>query len=158
MKDIAFRLAARGDESLILNFIRELAEYEKLADEVVATHEILAHWLFEEKAAQVIFAIYNGREVGFALFFTNFSTFLGRPGIYLEDLFVLSEFRGKGIGKALLCELARIAVERGYGRFEWWCLDWNTPSIELYRSLGAMSMDDWTVFRLTGDSLEELAK
>jgi len=154
---ISFRAAVRQDCGLILRFINELAEYEHLADEVVATEDLLAEWLFDKRGAEVIFALADGREVGFALFFPNFSTFLGRAGLYLEDLFVLPEYRGRGIGKALLQELARIAVERGYGRFEWWCLDWNTPSIEFYRALGAQPMDDWTVYRLSGDALIDLA-
>ena len=154
---VTFRAAVREDCDLILRFIRALAEYEQLADEVTATEALLEEWLFDKHGAEVIFALADGREVGFALFFPNFSTFLGRSGLYLEDLFVLPEYRGRGIGKALLRELARIAVERGYGRFEWWCLDWNTPSIEFYRALGAQPMADWTVYRLSGDSLTGLA-
>jgi len=153
----AFRYAARDDCALIVNFIRKLAEYEKMENEVVVTEELLAEWLFEKRAAEVIFAIVDNREVGFALFFPNFSTFLGRSGLYLEDLFVFPEYRGRGIGKSLLSELARIAVERGYGRFEWSCLDWNTPSIEFYRSLGASALDEWTIYRITGDVLTGLA-
>ena len=154
---VTFRAAVREDCDLILRFIRALAEYEQLADEVTATEALLDEWLFDKHGAEVIFALADGREVGFALFFPNFSTFLGRSGLYLEDLFVLPEYRGRGIGKALLRELARIAVERGYGRFEWWCLDWNTPSIEFYRALGAQPMTDWTVYRLSGDALTGLA-
>jgi len=155
---IVFRTAIREDCALILRFIRDLAAYEHMENEVVATEELLSKWLFDKHAAEVIFAITGGQEVGFALFFTNFSTFLGRAGLYLEDLFVLPECRGCGIGTAILRELARIADERGYGRFEWWCLDWNTPSIEFYRSLGAEPMSDWTVYRMSGDTLAEFAK
>ncbi|MBR6840413.1 MAG: GNAT family N-acetyltransferase [Oscillospiraceae bacterium] len=151
------RFAEERDTALILSFIRSLAEYEKMADEVVATEEVLREWIFEKRKAEVIFALENGKEVGFALFFHNFSTFLGRAGIYLEDLFVLPEYRGKGYGKGLILTLARIAAERGCGRLEWWCLDWNTPSIEFYRSLGAVPMDEWTVYRITGETLRKLA-
>ena len=152
-----FRHAGRGDCALILEFIKELADYEHMLDEVVATPELLEQWLFDEKKAEVIFVMDGDTEAGFALFFHNFSTFLGRAGIYLEDLFVKPEYRGKGYGKALLCELARIAVERGCGRLEWWCLDWNEPSIEFYRSLGAVPMDEWTTYRITGETLTKLA-
>ena len=153
-----FRSAEREDTALILQFIRALAEYEHMENEVVATPELLEEWLFDKQKAEVIFALENGREVGFALFFHNFSTFLGRAGIYLEDLFVLPESRGKGYGKALLTQLARIAVERGCGRLEWWCLDWNQPSIDFYRSMGAVPMDEWTVFRIAGETLQKLGK
>ncbi len=142
----------------ILEFIRALAAYEKMSDEVVATEELLREWIFEKKKAEVLFACEDGKEVGFALFFHNFSTFLGRAGIYLEDLFVLPEYRGKGYGTGLLKKLAQIAVERGCGRLEWWCLDWNQPSIDLYRSLGAELMDEWTTYRLTGETLEKMAQ
>ena len=134
--------AERKDTEIILSFIRELADYEKMLNEVVADPAALEYWLFDEKKAEVIFAVENGEKIGFALFFHNFSTFLGRAGIYLEDLYVKPQFRGKGYGKALLTELARIAVERGCGRLEWWCLDWNKPSIDFYRSMGAVPMDD----------------
>ena len=154
----AFRKAAPGDEGLILSFIRELAEYERMSDEVIATEELLKEWIFHKNRAEVIFAVEEGKEVGFALFFHNFSTFLGRAGIYLEDLFVLKEHRGKGHGKALLKELARIAVERGCGRLEWACLDWNRPSIDFYLSLGAAPMEEWTVYRVTGDTLHDMAR
>ena len=152
-----FRFAVETDTALILQFIRKLAEYEKMLDQVVADEALLREQLFEKRQAEVIFALENGKEVGFALFFHNFSTFLGRSGLYLEDLFVLPEHRGKGYGKALLAKLASIAVERGYGRMEWWCLDWNQPSIDFYMSLGAVSMDEWTVYRLTGKTLTDLA-
>ena len=156
MAVVAFRKAERKDVALILEFIRELADYEKMLDEVVATPELLEKWIFDERKAEVIFALEGEREVGFALFFHNFSTFLGRAGIYLEDLYVRPECRGKGYGKALLKELARIAVERGCGRLEWWCLDWNKPSIDFYLSLGAEPMKDWTVYRIAGETLKAL--
>ena len=155
---VAFRTAERKDVALILEFIRELAEYEHMLGEVVATPELLEKWIFDERKAEVIFALEGEREVGFALFFHNFSTFLGRAGVYLEDLYVRPECRGKGYGKALLKELARIAVERGCGRLEWWCLDWNQPSIDFYLSLGAEPMKDWTVYRIAGETLMKLAK
>ena len=153
-----FRYAERKDCALILQFIKELADYEKMLDEVVATEELLKEWIFEKKKAEVIFAMEGETEVGFALFFHNFSTFLGREGIYLEDLFVLPEHRGKGYGKGLLKQLAKIAVERGCGRLEWWCLDWNKPSIDFYLSLGAEPMEDWTVYRIAGDTLIHMAE
>lgn len=153
-----FRFAEEKDVSKILYFIKALADYEKLLNEVIATEDILREWIFEKKKAEVIFLMEEEKEVGFALFFHNFSTFLGRAGLYLEDLFVLPEHRGKGYGKALFKELARIAVERGCGRLEWWCLDWNKPSIDFYLSLGAEPMDEWTVYRLAGDTLKNLAK
>ena len=154
---LTFRNAERKDAELILYFIKELAEYEKMANEVVAPPELLREWIFDKQKAEVIFAIEDGKEVGFALFFHNFSTFLGRAGIYLEDLFVLPEYRGKGYGKGLLKKLASVAVERGCGRLEWSCLDWNKPSIDFYLSLGALPMDEWTVYRVTGDTLRNLA-
>ncbi len=153
-----FVFAERKDTETVLQFIKELADYEKMLDEVVADAETLEHWLFDEKKAEVLFAAEDGEKVGFALFFHNFSTFLGRAGIYLEDLYVRPQFRGKGCGKALLTELARIAVDRGCGRLEWWCLDWNTPSIDFYRSMGAEPMSDWTVYRVAGETLEKLGK
>ena len=152
------RYAERKDTAIILNFIKELALYENMLDQVVATEELLEEWLFDKKAAEVLLAVEDGREVGFALFFHNFSTFLGRAGIYLEDLFVLPEFRGRGFGKALLRKLAQTAIERGCGRLEWACLDWNKPSIDFYLSLGAKPLDDWTVYRLTGDTLRKMAE
>ena len=151
------RFARREDTALILRFIRDLAEYEHMADLVVADEALLADQLFEKKNAEVIFALEGEKEVGFALFFHNFSTFLGRAGLYLEDLYVLPEYRGKGYGKGLLQKLASIAVERGCRRLEWSCLDWNTPSIEFYRSLGAEPMSDWTVYRVAGETLTALA-
>ena len=156
--DMDFRYANEEDCPLILDFIRRLAEYEKMPDQVIATEELLREWIFEKQKAEVIFALDNGREAGFALFFHNFSTFLGRAGIYLEDLFVLPEYRGRGYGKALLKRLAQITLERGCGRLEWSCLDWNRPSIGFYLSMGAAAMDDWTTYRLTGDTLKKMAE
>lgn len=158
MQKTAFRYANDQDTGIILDFIKELATYENMLDEVVATEELLKEWLFDKKAAEVLFALEDGKEVGFALFFHNFSTFLGRAGIYLEDLYVKPEYRGKGYGKALLKELARIAVERGCGRLEWSCLDWNQPSIDFYLSLDAKPMDEWTLYRATGETLHKLAR
>ena len=155
---ISFRFAKKEDTGLILDFIKKLAEYEKLLDEVVATEDLLKEWIFEKEKSEVIFPLYDGKEVGFALFFHNFSTFLGRSGIYLEDLFVLEEYRNKGLGKATLKQLAKITVERGCGRLEWSCLDWNKPSIDFYLSLKAVPMEGWSVYRLTGESLKSLAK
>ena len=155
---LSFRQAERKDTPLILRFIKELAEYEKMLDEVVADEKTLEEWIFDRQKAEVIFALENGEEIGFALFFHNFSTFLGRAGIYLEDLYVRPEHRGKGYGKALLKKLAKIAVERGCGRLEWWCLDWNKPSIDFYLSLGAEPMSDWTVYRIAGDTLRKLGE
>ena len=158
MNPFHFRYAEPADAGLILAFIKELADYEKMADEVIATEELLREWIFEKKKAEVIFALEDGKEVGFALFFHNFSTFLGRSGLYLEDLFVKTEARGKGYGKGLLRQLARIALERGCGRMEWWCLDWNQPSIDFYRSLDAEPMSEGTTYRLTGDTLRKMAE
>lgn len=148
-----FRYANENDVSLILDFIKALAEYEKMSNDVVATEALLKEWIFDKKNAEVIFALEGEKEVGFALFFH-----IGRSGIYLEDLFVLPEYRGKGYGKGLLRELARITVDRGCGRLEWCCLDWNKPSIDFYKSLGAASMDEWTTYRLTGETLQKLAE
>jgi GNAT superfamily N-acetyltransferase len=157
MSDTWVREASEGDVPLILSFIRELAEYEKLSDEVVATEDGLRESLFgERRYAEVLIAEHDGVPAGFALFFHNFSTFLGRPGIYLEDLYVRPEFRGSGIGKQLLGRLAHLAVKRGCGRLEWWVLDWNEPSIGFYKQLGAVAMDDWTVYRVSGDALRKL--
>ena len=158
MAELSFRFAAREDTPKILAFIRALAEYEQMADQVVASEELLERQLFDQNAAEVLFALEDGLEVGFALFFHNFSTFLGRAGLYLEDLYVLPEHRGKGYGKALLRQLARIALQRGCGRMEWWCLDWNRPSINFYLSLGAEPMSDWTVYRLSGETLAALGE
>ena len=158
MQELKLRFAAREDTGKILGFIKALAEYENMADEVVATEELLSERIFDKGKAEVILAEIDGEAVGFALFFHNFSTFLGRDGIYLEDLFVKPEHRGKGYGKALLRELARIAVERRCGRLEWACLDWNKPSIDFYLSIGATPMTDWTVYRLTGETLKSFGK
>ena len=158
MNELTFRKAEEQDCGLILYFIRELATYERMLGEVVATEELLKEWLFEKHAAEVLFACENGKEVGFALFFHNFSTFVGRAGLYLEDLYVLPEYRGKGCGKAILKRLAAIAVERGCGRMEWVCLDWNKPSMDFYRSFGAHPMDEWTIWRVAGETLRTLAK
>ena len=158
MSQITIRYAQESDIPQILQFIRELASYENMLDDVVATEDLLREWIFEKKKAEVIFAEENGESVGFALFFHNFSTFLGRAGIYLEDLFVEPEHRGKGVGKALLQRLAQITMERGCGRLEWACLDWNKPSIDFYLSLDATPMDQWTVYRLTGDTLRRMAE
>lgn len=155
---LSIRPASQSDVALILRFIEKLAEYERLSHEVVATEAALREYLFGARPmAEVILAYWAGEAVGFALYFHNFSTFLARPGIYLEDLFVEPEHRGKGIGKALLVNLARIASERGCGRLEWSVLNWNEPSIQFYRKLGAVAKDDWTIYRLTGDALERLA-
>ena len=154
----SFRHAQRNDVPLILKFIKDLADYEGLLDEVVADEATLEEWIFNREKAEVIFAMEGDTEVGFALFFHNFSTFLGRAGIYLEDLYVMPEYRGKGYGKALLSKLAQIALERGCGRLEWWCLDSNTPSIDFYLSLNAEPIDEWTVYRIAGDTLTELAR
>lgn len=152
-KRLEFRFAERQDVPAILFFIRQLAEYEKMLDEVVATPELLDEWIFEKKKAEVILASYDGVHVGFALFFNNFSTFLGRAGIYLEDLFILPEYRGRGIGRALLSYIAAIAVRRGCGRLEWACLDWNRPGIDFYLSMNARPMKEWTIYRLSDEAL-----
>ena len=153
-----FRYAGKEDSALILNFIRQLAAYEKMSDQVIATEELLREWIFEKQKAEVLFVLADDKEVGFALFFNNFSTFLGRAGIYLEDLFVLPEYRGRGYGKALLSKLAQITLERGCGRLEWSCLDWNKPSIDFYKSMGAAAMEDWATYRLTGSTLRKAAE
>ena len=158
MDDFTIRLAEPKDIPAILGFIHELAAYEKLEDQVVATEELLQEWLFEKQKAEVLLAVVDGKPVGSALFFHNFSTFLGRAGIYLEDLYVQPAYRGRGYGKALLKRLAQITVERGCGRLEWACLDWNQPSIDFYRSLGAVSMDGWSTYRLTGETLQKMAE
>jgi GNAT superfamily N-acetyltransferase len=154
---VTFRPAEEKDIALLLKFIRALAEYEHMLDQVVADEKTLADWLFDKRVAEAFFAMEGETEVGFALYFHNFSTFLGRGGIYLEDLFVLPEHRGKGYGKAILAHLAQIARERGCGRLEWACLDWNKPSIDFYLSLGAKPMNEWTVYRVSGDALTQLA-
>jgi GNAT superfamily N-acetyltransferase len=158
MNDFAIRAATPGDAGTILGFIRELAEYERLAHEVVATEETLTRTLFGERpVAEVLIGELAGRPVGFALFFHNYSTFLGLPGIYLEDLYVQPAYRGRGFGVALFTRVARVAKERGCGRYEWAVLDWNEPAIGFYKKLGAVPMDDWTVYRLAGAALENVA-
>lgn len=158
MNNFDIKFATVHDVPLILSFIKQLAEYEKLLHEVVATEEILQETLFGPKAhAEVIIAYLDQKPVGFALFFHNFSTFLGRPGIYLEDLFVDPVVRGKGIGQKLLSYLAKLAKERKCGRLEWWVLDWNETAINFYKRIGAVPMDEWTVFRVTGQALDDLA-
>jgi len=153
------RFATVDDVGLIFDFICQLADDENIGDEVVADEDQLRQSLFgERRVAEVVIASYEGEPAGFALFFHNFSTFLGRPGIYLEDLFVIPELRGHGIGKILLSYLARLAVERGCGRLEWCVLDWNEPAIRFYERLGAQAMDEWTVYRVSGDTLEKLAQ
>jgi GNAT superfamily N-acetyltransferase len=159
MSDFRIRFAGEEDIPTILRFIRDLARYERLEHEVVATEDVLRQTLFgPRRNAEVLIGEVNGEPAGFALFFHNFSTFLGRPGIYLEDLFVRPEDRGRGYGKALLGRLAELAIERGCGRVEWAVLDWNAPSIEFYKSLGAVPMTDWRIFRLKGDALQKVAR
>lgn len=156
MSKLTFRNAIENDTLLILEFIKKLADYEHRLDEVIATEEELKKWIFDKKQAEVIFALEDGKEIGFALFFLSFSTYISNVNLHLEDLFIDPEYRGKGYGKALLKKLAKIVVDRGYGRFEWTCLSWNKPSIEFYLSLGA-EQKDWNVFHLTGDELKKLA-
>ena len=153
---ITIRQAERRDVPLLLEFIRGIAKYEHLEHEVVATAETLEAEMFDHHRAEAVFAVVDGREVGFALYFFNFSTFVGHSGLYLEDLYVWPEYRGKGYGKALLLYLAAIARERKCGRMEWTCLDWNQPSIDFYLSLGAVPMNDWTIYRLDTEALKEL--
>lgn len=158
MPDFEIKSAQQEDVPLILWFIKELAAYERMADKVVATEDGLSESLFgEHPAAEVIIGYSRGEPVGFALFFHNFSTFLGQPGLYLEDLFVKPEFRGQGFGRALLAHLAKLAKQRKCGRLEWWVLDWNESAIKFYRGLGAVAMDEWTVYRVTGEALDKLA-
>lgn len=152
------RYTTEEDIPLILDFIKGLAEYEKMLDLVEATEEILKESLFEEKHAEVVIGEYDKKPAAFALYFHNFSTFVGRPGLYLEDIFVRPEYRGKGIGSIMLSFLAKLAVDRRCGRFEWWCLDWNEPSIEFYKKLGATPMDEWTTFRVDDKALIDLAE
>lgn len=153
MNTLTFRNANENDIPLILTMIRELADYENLLHEVKADEDILRYNLFERRMAEVIFPVLDGKEIGFALFFHNFSTFLGKPGIYIEDLYIREEYRHRGYGKALIEKIKGIARERECGRVEWWCLDSNTPSIRFYKNIGAEAMTDWTVYRLSGDSL-----
>ena len=156
---MTFRPGTAEDVPLILSFVRALAEYERLAHEVEATEADLRDTLFGPRPyAEVMFAVLDGKEVGFALFFHNYSTFLGRPGLYLEDLYVRDAFRGRGLGKALLRRLAQRCVDEGLPRLQWWVLNWNRPAIDFYASLGAEPMAEWTVFRLSGDALATLAR
>ena len=156
-ESFSYRYANRQDVPLVLRFIKELADYEEMLSEVVADEATLEEWLLDKPKDEVIFALEGEKEVGFALFFHNCSTFLGRAGIYLEDLYVSPSYRGRGYGKGLLRQLARIAAQRGCGRLEWWCLDWNRPSIDFYLSLGANPLDEWTTYRLTGETLRQRA-
>ncbi len=156
--DFEIRPASEDDVPIILSFIKELAEYERLSHEVIATEDALRECLFgERRFAEVVIGYYKNEPAGFALFFYNFSTFLSKPGIYLEDLYVKPEFRRRGYGRVLLLYLARLAKERGCGRFEWSALDWNEPAINFYKNLGAVPMDEWTVYRVTGETLSRLA-
>jgi GNAT superfamily N-acetyltransferase len=156
---LTIRAATEQDVSLILSFIRQLAEYERLLDAVKATEETLRATLFGARpVGEVLIAEDGGTPVGFALFFQNYSTFLAQPGLYLEDLFVIPAARGRGVGRLLLEHLAQIAIDRGYGRVEWAVLDWNAPAIGFYRRVGAVPMQDWTIMRLTGESLTRLAR
>lgn len=157
MPKLNIRPAQPNEAGLILEFIKKLAEYERCSDEVVADEQTIYQSIFVEKAAEVVFAEEDGVVIGFALFFHNFSTFVGRKGLYLEDLFIIPEKRGLGYGKAILKYLARIAVERNCGRMEWICLDWNAPSLAFYRSIGAIPMDEWTVQRMTEDVMKRFA-
>lgn len=158
MKNLQIRMAEKKDASLVLSFIKGIAAYEKMSDCVTVTEEILEEFVFDRKAASVFLAEWQGKPVGFALFYENFSTFVGRTGMYLEDLFVLPEARGKGIGKKLFQAVAQEAVNRGCQRMEWTCLDWNRPSIEFYLRMGAVPMSEWTNYRLSGDAIAEALK
>jgi GNAT superfamily N-acetyltransferase len=158
-QEITLRFATEEDTPLIFNFIKGLAEYEKLFNEVEATEELLRSTLFgERKFVEILIAEYKGEPAGFAIFFHNFSTFIGKPGIYVEDLFVKPEFRKNGIGKTLLSYIAKLGVERNCGRVEWVVLDWNNPAIQFYRSLGSIPKDEWTIYRLNRAALYDLAK
>ncbi len=157
-EQLSFRFARPDECGVILDLVKQLADYEQLLDEVIATPELYREWIFEKKKAEVLFAEIGGEIVGMALFFHNFSTFLGRAGLYLEDLFVKPKHQGRGYGTAILKKLASIAVERGCGRLEWWCLDRNHPAIKFYRSLGAVPMEEWTTYRITGETLKKLAE
>lgn len=157
-EDFNIHFATPSDAALILSFIKELAAYEHMADDVVATEELILETVFRQKKAEVILGEYQNEPVAFALFFHNYSTFLARPGIYLEDLYVKEEYRSMGFGTRLLAFLANLAQERGCGRLEWWCLDWNEPSIGFYKSLGSVPMDQWTVYRLQGEALSRMAE
>ena len=154
MSELTFKIAERKDSGLILEYIKKLADYEKRLDEVIATEDAIEKWVFDEKQAEVIFALVDGTPVGFSLYFLSFSTYIGNVNMYLEDLFVDPEHRGKGYGKALLKELGKIVIDRKYGRFEWTCLSWNKPSIDFYLSIGA-EKKDWNIFHFTGDALKD---
>lgn len=158
LNDFKLRFAEVDDVPLIMSFIRGLADYENMLDDVRATEEVLSESLFKRKMAEVIIGEYKKTPVGFALFFHNFSTFLGRPGIYLEDLYVIPEMRGMGFGKSLLAFVANLAIDRKCGRLEWACLDWNEPSIKFYKQMGAVPLDDWTVYRVDDEALDKLAR
>ena len=158
MEQFNLRKTTREDTELILSFIKELAEYEKMTDDVIATKELIEEHVFDKERVEVLIAEENNIPIGFCLFFYNFSTFVGRSGIYLEDVYIQPPYRGKGYGKIIFKELAKIAVERNCGRMEWVCLDWNKPSIEFYKKMGAVSMDDWSTYRLTGDGLRQVAQ
>lgn len=155
--DLSFRFATPSDTTLILSFIKQLAAYEKRLDMVTATEAQIHTWLFEKEKAEVLFAVLDGREIGFALFFYSFSTFAGKAGLFLEDLLVLPEYRGNGYGKALFAKLAQTAIQRGCGELEWRCLTWNDPAIAFYTGLGAISLHEWSTYRLSADKLEQLA-
>ncbi len=157
IEDFKLRFANKNDVPLILSFIKELAAYEKMEDEVVASEDILMQSLFKRKAAETIIGEYKGEPVGFVVFFHNFSTFLGKPGLYIEDIYVKPEMRGKGFGKTMFLFMAKLAVERDCGRMDWSCLDWNEPSIDFYKSMGAVAMDEWTIYRIHGDTLKDLS-
>ena len=157
LEDFNIRCTSEEDIPTILGFIKALAEYERLSHEVVTTEEVLRQYLFEKKFAETVIAEYKGKPVGFALYFHNFSTFVGKAGVYLEDLFVKPEYRGNGFGKALLVHLAKLAKERDCGRFEWSVLDWNDPSIKFYESIGASMMKEWRIMRVSGEALTTLA-
>ena len=156
MKDVIFKKAVRDDLPLILSFIKELAEYQHLEDQMVATEKSLEKWLFEECSADVIFCIHDGIAVGFAVYYQTFSTLLGKCGIHLEDLYVKPEYRRRGFGRAILRKLAQITRDQGFERLEWCCLDWNESSIAFYLSIGATPMSEWTTYRLSGDALKEV--
>ena len=158
MEDVTFRKAVRDDLSLIYSFIKELAEYQHLEDQMIATEESLEKWLFEENRADVIFCVYEGLEVGFAVYYRTFSTLLGKCGIHLEDLYVKPEYRRHGFGRAILRKLAQITRDQGFERLEWCCLNWNESSIAFYLSIGATPMSEWTTYRLTGDALTRVIK
>ncbi|WP_405294219.1 GNAT family N-acetyltransferase [Methanobrevibacter sp.] len=157
MENLTFKIAERKDCELILEYIKKLAEYEKRLDEVTATADDIEKWVFDEKQAEVIFAILDGKTIGFALYFLSFSTYIGNVNMHLEDLFIEPECRGNGYGKALLKELGNIVLDRGYGRFEWTCLSWNKPSIDFYLNIGA-EMKDWELFHFKGEALEKFVK